>query len=180
MSSLLARILMAIVMVPLASVMYMVVFIWIEDQSQDDFAFLWADIIVGLFVVLYWLGLWRRSICWTRRRITWTVLSGFSSVGVGMAVSLGLALQLYWVPQSLFFFLTGIIAIPVWLLVTLLLWRETPAERAERIRKSFGKALFCPCCGYNMTGLHESRCPECGSKYTLDQLLARHCLTTRS
>ena len=33
--------------------------------------------------------------------------------------------------------------------------------------------LRCPSCGYRMVGLHESRCPECGTTYTLDELLAR-------
>ncbi len=29
---------------------------------------------------------------------------------------------------------------------------------------------ICPACGYNMTGLSECRCPECGAAYRLDQL----------
>ncbi len=34
-------------------------------------------------------------------------------------------------------------------------------------------ALRCPACNYSMVGLKESRCPECGREYTLDELLAR-------
>lgn len=40
-----------------------------------------------------------------------------------------------------------------------------PADGAMDIR--------CPACGYRMVGLHQSRCPECGTIYTLDELLAR-------
>lgn len=65
----------------------------------------------------------------------------------------------------------GVVPI-AWVLATVLIWRETPAERMERISAAGGDAVCCPICGYNMTGLHESRCPECGSKFTLDQLLA--------
>ena|GEM_PF-1427876 len=45
-----------------------------------------------------------------------------------------------------------------------------------------GKALFtaegrvnlnCPSCGYCMVGLEQSRCPECGNRYTLDELVAK-------
>jgi hypothetical protein len=31
----------------------------------------------------------------------------------------------------------------------------------------------CPSCDYRMVGLHETRCPECGTLYTLDDLVAR-------
>ena len=33
--------------------------------------------------------------------------------------------------------------------------------------------LHCPNCGYRMVGLKESRCPECGMEYTLDELLGK-------
>jgi hypothetical protein len=33
--------------------------------------------------------------------------------------------------------------------------------------------VHCPTCNYRMVGLHESRCPECGTSYTLDELLSK-------
>ena len=33
--------------------------------------------------------------------------------------------------------------------------------------------LNCPDCGYVMVGLSESRCPECGARFTLDELVRR-------
>ena len=33
--------------------------------------------------------------------------------------------------------------------------------------------LNCPSCGYSMVGLEQSRCPECGTGYTLDELIQR-------
>ncbi|MBN1513098.1 MAG: hypothetical protein JXB13_13875 [Phycisphaerae bacterium] len=51
---------------------------------------------------------------------------------------------------------------------------------AYRVRR--GKNVFtaeghvnvnCPSCGYSMVGLEQSRCPECGSQYTLDELIRR-------
>ena len=70
------------------------------------------------------------------------------------------------------FLLGAGLAISAWLAVCVLIWRETAAERAERVRQAAGDALFCPKCGYNMTGLYEARCPECGSRFTVDQLYA--------
>ena len=29
----------------------------------------------------------------------------------------------------------------------------------------------CPSCGYNLRGLREARCPECGSSFTIEQLV---------
>jgi hypothetical protein len=69
-------------------------------------------------------------------------------------------------------FIGGILAIVLWLIATVLIWRETPAERALRLAASPASAIACPNCGYNLTGLTESRCPECGSKFTLNELLA--------
>jgi len=39
--------------------------------------------------------------------------------------------------------------------------------------------LRCPSCNYRMVGLHESRCPECGTGYTLDELLAHQSFMER-
>ncbi len=34
---------------------------------------------------------------------------------------------------------------------------------------------YCPTCGYNLTGLEENRCPECGAGFNIEQILAeRH------
>lgn len=32
-------------------------------------------------------------------------------------------------------------------------------------------AIHCPTCGYNLTGLPENRCPECGTAFKRDQLI---------
>jgi hypothetical protein len=37
---------------------------------------------------------------------------------------------------------------------------------------AFGSTVVCPLCGYNLTGLRQAACPECGDTFTLDQLAA--------
>jgi rubrerythrin len=52
------------------------------------------------------------------------------------------------------------------------IWRETAQERVARLKTAGVDTIVCSVCGYNMTGLKEARCPECGVQYTLDQLYA--------
>jgi predicted Zn-ribbon and HTH transcriptional regulator len=56
--------------------------------------------------------------------------------------------------------------------MTVFCWRESKLERADRLRLSGIDAIACLNCGYNLTGLNEARCPECGSRFTLDQIVA--------
>jgi hypothetical protein len=42
-------------------------------------------------------------------------------------------------------------------------WSRT--QSGDRTRKP-----FCPRCDYNLRGLSEARCPECGERFTLEQL----------
>lgn len=39
------------------------------------------------------------------------------------------------------------------------------ARRDIRRRHTRGATRHCQSCGYNLTGLHEPRCPECGEGY---------------
>ena len=66
--------------------------------------------------------------------------------------------------------LGGMIWALTWIAATALIWREIKAERLARLRQI--GAIACPTCGYNLTGLREAKCPECGSQFTLDQLYA--------
>ena len=54
--------------------------------------------------------------------------------------------------------------------MTVIIWRETALERAKRLGEVSESAFACPNCGYNMTGLRQARCPECGTQYSLDEL----------
>jgi hypothetical protein len=59
------------------------------------------------------------------------------------------------------------------LLVWVRAFRRHAAPRPTHNWQDGQLALHCPACGYRMVGLHESRCPECGASYTIDELLAR-------
>jgi hypothetical protein len=170
MSGLVARILLAMLMLPSAAAVALLLFSQLEmTQSHRD-----ACAIVGMvlfpFIMLYWWLLWRRSVVWTSTRVTWTLLLiplcalGGLVTHYSTSFAYGYSYLTHWVAPLL----TPL----AWLLLMTLLWRETPLERARRLRALNKDGVTCPACGYNLTGLQSTRCPECGTLYTLDELLA--------
>lgn len=51
--------------------------------------------------------------------------------------------------------------------------RRRPRWRALHDQHDGLPDVRCPACDYRMVGLTESRCPECGTGYTLDELIAK-------
>lgn len=178
MSRLVSRILLSIFMFPLAVVFYVAVFVFSEqmtrgapyrrDREMDWF--LLADVLTWGAVSLYWCLLWRSAVVWNPRRVSGTMLSAAGALAIGVPAGIAAAAA----TSELGFgaFIGGILTMILWLIGTVFFWRESKAERAARVTNSGRSAITCPTCGYNLTGLTESRCPECGSKFTLDELLA--------
>jgi len=175
MTSLLARILLSIMVLPLAALVYILLIFGFMRQSGPwgrELGFLTTTLITAGFVVGYWLWLWRGSVRWTPQRLGLTLGSGLAATFVGLITG-GLMMAVVGNGNGEFgIFIGGVTGIVVWLPMTVVLWRETAEERAERIRQAAGDVLFCPRCGYNLTGLREARCPECGAQFTIDQLFA--------
>ncbi|MHC4126605.1 MAG: hypothetical protein ACYSWT_01045 [Planctomycetota bacterium] len=172
MSRLLAKIMLAMLMLPLATAVYVVVIVSVMElvynYGGEIAPFVVTTIVVWAFIACYWTLLWRRTVRWTPRRIGLTLTAAVAGAGVG-AVS-GALVGL--VEDSLGAFIGGVTTILFWLLGTVLIWRETTAERIERLRARSPDAMVCPACGYNLTGLRQTTCPECGASYTLDELAA--------
>lgn len=171
MTQLLSRILLTILLFPLAAMVYITFLVLVVYYRPDEIMFIYATIITWLFVAWYWLRLWRKSVRWNAKRIYGTIVSASIASAVGLGIYFVFLIVRHQISE-LGVFVGGIMAILLWLVFTVLLWRETNDERVARIRQAGGDALFCAQCGYNMTGLKESRCPECGQAYTLDALFA--------
>jgi hypothetical protein len=141
-------------------------------QRESD-QFIISGALTWIGVGIYWCLLWRSGVQWTSRRITGTIVAGFGAFAFGLLAAVFIAMTFsIGDGQSFEAFVGGMHAIIVWLIATVFIWRETAAERARRVTASSASAITCPTCGYNLTGLTEARCPECGSKFTLDELLA--------
>jgi hypothetical protein len=169
MSRLLSRIMLAILMLPAAALLYLVVlFVAFEVNSfPDDAEFHLANMVTAPAVAVYWHLIWLPTMQWHRRRAMATAVSGAAAIALGAAVGFMVA----FVDDEFGIFVGGVTSIIAWLIATCFIWRESAAERAERLRSSGGQTIACLNCGYNMTGLREPKCPECGGSFSLDELL---------
>jgi uncharacterized paraquat-inducible protein A len=179
MSRLVSRILLSIFMFPLATIFYIFVMVVGEEtvqttnyQARDAALFMITSVLTWMVVAIYWCLLWRSGVNWNSSRVGRTFVAAFGAATVGGVVGVFVRLLVNRSDASFPIFLGGILTIILWLVATVFIWRETTAERAARIRGASKSAITCPTCGYNLTGLSEARCPECGSKFTLNELMA--------
>lgn len=172
MTQIIARLILAMLMLPLAVIALAVSFaIVVAVAGKPEFTgIIVAWVVTDCFVVIYWIAIWRSAVKWNTRRVQHT----FAAVGVGIAavacgVSGLLALGVIPLEPAVMF---GSSLFPVtYVLATVFAWRESPEERLDRMRMLGPQTVACPICGYNLTGMREARCPECGAVFTLDELL---------
>ncbi len=172
MNRMLVKILLAILMFPSMLVIFVGTLAIFSAVRDEEIMFVAASLAAGGFAVIYWLLLWRDTVQWTPERSTRMVGFSFGAavlgLGVGGVTAASIGGSDAWIPGMM---LGGAVAVVAWLIATVLIWKETPAERAERVRRQGSGTVMCVKCGYNMTGLREPRCPECGTAYTVDELL---------
>ncbi len=171
MSRLVSRILLAILMLPAAGLVYTVTVVvmaeWLSSR-YEIVGFATAGLVTWAFVSAYWWLLWRRSVEWTPARRTLMVAATGAAAVVGLVAG-GATCP---IEPGFGAFVGGVVAMLVWLAATVFVWRETPKERAGRLRSIGAKGVVCPQCGYNLTGLRTATCPECGMSWSIDELLA--------
>src|SRR5882757_9637557 len=175
MTAIIARLILAMLLLPVSAAIFVLGFVATirsgGPPSIPGLLILWA--VFYSFVAIYWVLLWRSSVRWTNARVGKTVLAAVGSIAAGLVVGAVAVAIIRGIPPQPAILLGGGVVPISWVLATVLLWRETPAERVERMTGLIGKdAIVCPICGYNLSGLREARCPECGATYTLDGLVA--------
>ncbi len=164
---------LAIFMLPCAAVLYVIAFVMIDASHLLSYPFrryaMWlvAGMASWIFIAVYWTLLWRASVTWTPTRLHRTSVASVGSIIIGIAAGAVMGL----VDDDFGVWVGSVVAPLVWLILTTLLWRESADERA--VRASGKSALTCPTCGYNLTGLQSTRCPECGTQFSLDELISR-------
>jgi hypothetical protein len=178
MTATIARLILAMLILPATGAVFLLTFIaLVARRPGPGPPSIWAVgmtwMVVYTFVATYWILLWRSTVRWTWARVRNTALAGLLALAGGGAFAGALLSVSRVIPPGVALLLGGGCVPIVWVLATVLLWRETPAERLARMSGLVtNPAVLCPFCGYNLSGLREARCPECGGSFTLDQLAA--------
>jgi len=175
MTSIIARLVLAMLILPVTCVVFIILFVVVArplagQPSPLKLLLMWA--ILYAFVGLYWTLLWGGTVLWTRRRVLHTL--GGTALALASGVAMGVTCMMLneQIPPPLLVIFGGAIVPIIWVTMTVIVWRETPAERTLRLAAAGADSIVCPICGYQMTGLREARCPECGALFTLEQLVA--------
>lgn len=129
---------------------------------RDTYACAFA--ICDLVMIAGWLALWRGRIVWTGRVVGGTVSLGL--VTLASSVAAAESVMQTWRPLQ---YSAPFLALAIWFAGTAWLWRkrESPVVFAA----SNTEHVSCPQCSYNLKGLKEVHCPECGWTSTVDQIV---------
>jgi hypothetical protein len=129
-------------------------------------------VLIGIAVAAAaWFGLaYRVWSSYRRWRQALRVLAAFGLIwtgAIGLSIFFGEALrnEEFWIAGTLFAAAAASIA--------LIAVAVSGAGRGRPVRGAGGAVCVeCPRCGYSMAGLTQTICPECGSAFTLEELIA--------
>ena len=171
-----ARLILAMLLLPCTGAVFLLLFLVVVIPAAaggpppvSRLLLMWG--LLYAFVGAYWVVLWHDMVPWTRRRVARTALATVLSLAGGFAAALGVLAINRQVPPAIATLIGGGTVPITWTLATVLIWRESAAERLTRLQARGMPVIACPLCGYNLAGLTEARCPECGGTFTLEQIV---------
>ena len=171
-----ARIFVSILLLSLGAMFYPALVVVQEFSLRlsfmpDEAKFWISGLVCWLFVRLAWFLVWRDQVVRNKQRRLHAVAITLTTLGVGPVLWYGF-LKLWDVDSVIATILSSSITPLASLIGTVLIYTQTPADRAVRALATKTIEVQCPSCHYNLAGLTSTRCPECGKEYTLDALLA--------
>lgn len=173
-------------LIPLLPAVFFILMLAFDDLlslPEKQAAFL-SYITCAIIAVGVWWMIWRRAVVWTPRRQGWTVALTLLMLITPFSQFIPeFDIQLIDVTIDL----SPVFALAAWFAGTGLVWQTRSEEMRIASRRAATQSntddpdsddddLVCvPCgqCDYDLRGLREARCPECGWTTTLDSLVRR-------
>ncbi len=168
MPGILARLILAMSLLIVCVVVYILMFVALDRTMNDYDALGVAAVIAGAIMMAGWCLVWHGTFRWTPKRLVQTVIA--AAVALVGATTAGIIMASVTYADEGGIILGAMLWTALWMGGTAIVWRESSAERSRRLQQMGISTIACPNCGYNLTGLKQSICPECGTQYTLDQL----------
>lgn len=135
----------------------------------------WISILLGMWI---WIAVWRKTVRWTRTRISRTIIASIPLLACPLLVWSGLEILggvFQWIAV-----IHPLIIVGLWIAATAIIWRDSEPLAGEFVEKltvahgdqiEMGNQVRCPKCDYSLKGLSEVRCPECGWTSTIDAVV---------
>jgi hypothetical protein len=172
MTRVVVRLLTSILLIPAIVVGTVIIGVMLEQTMRrrisEDTLFTTCFIMASLTYCTLFYFIWRSVVRWTPSRKRWTIVSIVIAAGAYVLVALMLASAMPFYQSSPFIALSAGLTALVWACASCWIWMETPRERFERVRTFGESARTCPACKYDMSGLKNLTCPECGVDYTVE------------
>lgn len=122
-----------------------------------------AGFVTFVTTITCYILIWRGMVNWTRWRQRATV----AAVALSHPIGIPLGILISQGDDDFGWFLSAVLPIAVVVLASVPIWIQSPFKRKPLPPMS----VPCPQCGYDLRGLSEARCPECGTRFTLEQLV---------
>src|SRR5688572_10959555 len=143
MSPTISRILLTIVLFPLAGILNFIAYIMVDDHLDSVPEVLVPVLITCAFVVSFWLLLWRKTVTWTRRRVRGTLIAAAAAVLAAAAVGVIVAFTVPYSADDVAVWVGCALMPLLWIAGTLRVWRETDEERSDRLAGLGAGAVVC-------------------------------------
>ncbi|MHC5110889.1 MAG: hypothetical protein ACYTHJ_13550 [Planctomycetota bacterium] len=163
MTSTAKRIVASLGSIPVVFAVFMITWAVFNDLLSID-EFRWVYIIASAFAVAGWHVIWYGAVKWRREVMVHSILLTAFCLALPVTVvfvlesggSLGGATEMIT-------YMTPVAGWGIWMAATIKIWP---------LRSSLTQTPLCPECGYALIGLKSTKCPECGSEPTIDEVWA--------
>ncbi len=164
MSPIAKRLVASIATIPFLCGSFLVVSIALETFAKPSEPELVAFALMALVAILLWILIWRRAVAWSGPVIRQTAAAAFVCFVIPISALLSLWNSVGEFTKSVLVCVT-IVSWGGWMIATISRWPILSTGAAPG-----GPTPRCLCCGYLLTGLTATRCPECGDEPTIDAL----------